>query len=137
MSKATTLQDIIKSLPAATDTSGKSVLLTDTSGAISKADSIKYLSNVKIGDLSAYSNLVNDNGSLRISRNELINNIVKNPDSCYYSMPNANTMKEGDIVCIVYYLVDKDNYPVTVFGIANPRGNVVRFRVIGHTYIPD
>lgn len=43
MSNATTLSDLLKSLPAVTDTAGKSVLLADTSGAMSKQSSESFL----------------------------------------------------------------------------------------------
>lgn len=43
MSKAITVQDFLKSLPSSSDSSGKSVLLTDTAGAASVIPFARFL----------------------------------------------------------------------------------------------
>ena len=50
MSKAITVQDFLKSLPSSSDSSGKSVLLTDTAGAASKAGFLVLKSLILFGN---------------------------------------------------------------------------------------
>lgn len=62
MSEATTrLQDIMAALPAASDASGKSVVLTDANGAMVKYSSVRIMKKIELAkqDLDA-NNLTSD-----------------------------------------------------------------------------
>lgn len=102
MSKATTLQDILKSLPAVTDPSGKSVLLTDSAGAMCKTGILILKSLILFG-----------NGNIKTAARQQeieYSSFISNTDakSSWWSEFTENNTPPGIIVAMGFKLKGTD-----------------------------